>query len=534
MRIDKVFLRYLILIIVAFIFECIFNQIALNIIYNLIENIFFAITLICPLYLFTNNNNKRFSIYYFAFSFLIFSISIYFETVYYYLFKTPFSASAIFVALDSNLEETKEFIDFYVDIPISLFTFLIFVITSIVIFRINKISLINTVVKNINRFKVMGLLIGILIFLKFSKLIVFNVPYLMVKSNIEYYIESKKLGDYKENKNGDFHNIYKRPSKEEQEVFVIIVGESTSRTHLGLYNYYRETTPELIKRKEELLIYKDVISPHAFTVGALTKILTLGNYENPEKISEGSIIQLINSVGYETYWLSNQRPIGPYESMITKISLSAKNYKFLTTTIAGNSKVLDGELLNEFNEVINNDVKKKVIFIHLMGTHHHYKNRYPEEFNQFHEEPVTDFRSEENFTKINHYDNAILYNDFLVSSVIKKLDSLNTKSFALYFSDHGEEMFDDINMAGHNEDIYSQKMFEIPFFVWQSKKYKKEKKIPFVEDRKYMIDDLFHSIADLLDIKANEVEYTRSIFNEHFKERKRVVKDTVNYDTFFN
>jgi heptose-I-phosphate ethanolaminephosphotransferase len=49
-----------------------------------------------------------------------------------------------------------------------------------------------------------------------------------------------------------------------------------------------------------------------------------------------------------------------------------------------------------------------------------------------------------------------------------------------------------------------------------------------------MIDDLFHSIADLLDISAKEVERSRSIFSHDFIDRKRIIKDTINYDTFFD
>lgn len=48
-----------------------------------------------------------------------------------------------------------------------------------------------------------------------------------------------------------------------------------------------------------------------------------------------------------------------------------------------------------------------------------------------------------------------------------------------------------------------------------------------------MLDDVFHSIADLLNIRALEVDTTRSIFNLSFKERKRIIKDTLDYDVFF-
>ena len=58
-------------------------------------------------------------------------------------------------------------------------------------------------------------------------------------------------------------------------------------------------------------------------------------------------------------------------------------------------------IIDKINELINNEAKKKVVFIHMMGTHHHYENRYPESFSKFNDEPKTNFKSEESFYKIN-------------------------------------------------------------------------------------------------------------------------------------
>ncbi|HEX9825498.1 MAG TPA: sulfatase-like hydrolase/transferase [Flavobacteriaceae bacterium] len=521
---------FLVPIVLAFVFESIFKTISWNIFFDVIENSLFAILLISPLYVFYNS---KWNAVYIILAFLFFCICTYFETAYYYLFNTYFSPSAVFVVLDSSLNEASEFIGFYMDVPLMVFTLVFWMVSLVLLFKVKSLLPLSLQRSRKNTIKIGVTVLAIVVFLKISTLIVFNLPYLLVKSNVEYYQESKKIGDYESNKAGNFHNVM-RPKSEEEELYVIIIGESTNRSHFGLYGYYRQTTPELNKLKDELLIYNDVISPHAYSIGALTKILTLANYESPENITKGSIIQLINSAGFDTYWLSNQRPIGPYESLITKISLSSKHHKFLTTTIAGKSKVLDGELFNEFNKTLK-DIKRKknVIFLHMMGTHHQYENRYPKAFNKFKDEPISNFNSKESHKKINSYDNAILYNDFLIAEAIKKVKTLNIKSFVLFFSDHGEEMFNDLDMAGHNEDIYSKNMLDIPFILWESTKYKKEKDLDFVAERKYMIDDLIYSAADLLDIEAMEIDYSRSIFNINFKERKRIIKDTINYDTYF-
>jgi len=526
----KLLYLFVVPMVLAFLFESIFKSFSLNIIYNFLENLLFSILLICPLYFISNPKLGKF---YFIITFLFFCFCTYFETAYYYLFNTYISPSSIFVVLDTNLDEAKEFVGFYMDLPLLIFTVVFFFIAFKVIFKQKKDLRLTFQRNRKNMIKVIAVVTGILLCLKITTLIVFNLPYLLVKSTIEYHAESEIIGNYKENKTGNFQAV-SRPDSDEDELYVIIIGESTNRSHFGLYGYYRQTTPELNQLKNELLVYNDVISPHAYSIGALTKILTLSNYESPNKANAGSIIQLANKAGFDTYWLSNQRPIGQFESLITKISLSSDYQKFITTTVAGRSKVLDGDLFEEFYNTLDNlKSKKNVIFVHMMGTHHEYENRYPSDFNKFTDKPKSNFTSRESTQKINTYDNAILYNDSLIADAIKKVKLMNAKSFVLYFSDHGEEMFEDLDMAGHNEDIYSKSMFDVPFVLWQSSNYKLEKSIDFEPERKYMLDDLIYSLADLLGIRANEIDSTRSIFNMHFKERKRIIKDTLDYDSFF-
>lgn len=531
MKIFKnIFFKYVLLVVFSFLFQILFSKIILFVFFDFLENILFAVALVFPLYFYNSVIYKRF--YYYV-SYIVFALCLYLETSYYYLFKTFFSSSAIFVTLDSNAEESKEFLNFYIDVPVVIFGCLFLLVVAFMLFKSKMYYNEIPDFSKRTRLKMFFLFLGVVILTRQTTLIRFNLPYLIIKAGIEYHSESKILGDYKNNKLGNFNNVSRISNHEEDEVYVVIIGESTARSHLGIYSYYRETTPKLSSIKDELLIYNDVVSPHAYSVGSLTKILTLGNYENPKGITDGTIIQLLNKAGFDTYWFSNQRPIGIYESMITKIALSSKNHEFITTTVAGDSSILDEELLDLFNEALANDAKKKVIFLHMMGTHHHYEKRYTKAFNKFKDEPKTNFKSEESIAKINHYDNAVLYNDYIISEVISKLDSINKKSFALYFSDHGEEMYSGLNMAGHNEDIYSKQMFEVPFFLWQSEKFKTENDIFFDEDRKYMIDDFFHSLADILSISAKEVDLKRSIFNKGFKERKRIIKDTIHFDTFF-
>ena len=529
--IKQIFYQFLIAICAAFVFELIFKGLTISTFYNTLENILFSVLLVSPLFLIPY---RVIQTGYITVAYILFCLSIYFEAVYYYFFEAFLSASSLFVSLDSNRSEATEFLNFYLDTKVIVFSIVMILLLTISVYKFStKLSYFKKQPK-LPVVKVSVYVLVILAFLKFSSLIVYNLPYLILKSTIEYSVESVKLGDYKTNKTGNFSDV-SRPESNEDEVYVVILGESTSRAHFGLYNYPRATTPNLNSLKEELNIYTDVISAHPHSITSITKLLTLGNYEHPDKIAAGSIIQLANKAGFETVWLSNQRPIGVYESLVTKIALSSTKSKFLTTTFGVHNKVLDGALLLELETILKDvSVSKKLIIIHLMGTHLSYANRYPEAFNKFNDVPFSNYKSEETTKIINDYDNAVLYSDFVISQIIQKTKALNQKSFVLYFSDHGEELFKDYNMAGHNEDISTKDMYDVPFFLWQSDLFKQDKQLTNTVDRPYMLDDLFHSLADLLEISAQEVDFERSVFSSKFKNRKRIILEDLEYDTYFN
>jgi heptose-I-phosphate ethanolaminephosphotransferase len=323
--------------------------------------------------------------------------------------------------------------------------------------------------------------------------------------------------------------------QQNEGVYVLILGESTARSHMGLYGYERQTTPRLNSISNSLWTFNDVISPNTHTIESVTKMLTRGNYENLDLTSKGSIIQLANAAGFKTIWLSNQRPVGVHESLVTKIARSAAEVRFMTTMHGRHNRILDQDLLPELDAILDTPSNKpKFIIVHLSGTHMLYENRYPEDEQVFLDTPNIAYKSYDNYRTVNHYDNAVLYTDFIINNIIQKIKGLETKSTVLYLSDHGEELFQDADFSGHNEDVATKSMYDIPFFLWQSDIYKKDKSLTFHANRKYMADDFFHTMAHVLQISSTMVDTTRSIFSKSFKIRPRLVLTGQDYDTLFD
>ena len=117
------------------------------------------------------------------------------------------------------------------------------------------------------------------------------------------------------------------------------------------------------------------------------------------------------------------------------------------------------------------------------------------------------------------YDNAVLYNDFIVDQIIRRFEDKN--AVVLYLSDHGEEVFDNMSLAVHTETIGSTNMIEIPMMIWCSQKFSQdcpelEARIAASVHRPYMTDDMIHTLLDIMGIETDEYEPSRSIINPAF------------------
>jgi len=356
-----------------------------------------------------------------------------------------------------------------------------------------------------------------------------SLSLLVFNTYLEYKTFSAEISkDISKSTSKYFTNV---TNSDDEALYVVIIGESTTRNNMGIYDYYRDTNPNLNKVKNELYLFKNVISPHIQTILSLDKVLSMGDYHHPENNKLGTVIQLANQAGFDTYWLSNQKPIGAYESLVSLYAKASKK-RFYVSNIYEDTNKYDEILLPKLKETISEKASKKMIFLHLEGSHISYHTKYPEKFNFFTDEPQTQFKTEEAYQIINEYDNSIRYNDFIVSQIIEMVKNANKNSYVIYFSDHGEEVFKDYEYFGHHESIGSNAMFEIPFIVWISDKYNDKSTINFNDqlEIKYNLEDFIYSFSEISRIKFDQFQPTKSNFNTDIKFKKRIILNDVDYD----
>ncbi|MDR2042187.1 MAG: lipid A phosphoethanolamine transferase [Tannerella sp.] len=307
------------------------------------------------------------------------------------------------------------------------------------------------------------------------------------------------------------------------QTLLVVIGESLSRNHMSLYGYGRETNPLLTARRTSLKVYRDVVSPQVHTIPVLRSILSFADPAHPEYLTQRpSLFELFNRAGYETYLISNQ----PFDDVSSSYEPLLRQAGHIVDVSKTNRP--DGVVLHELEQALKVN-RRKVIVVHLMGSHTAYKFRYPPSFNRFDRSEPNGMESSYPLTTsaqttIDQYDNSVLYNDWLMTSMLDMLDGQRESSVMVYFSDHGEEVHDFRDFAGHATEKVSRYMCEVPFIVWMSDDYiKRGTNLVFREDRPYSTCDLLYSLSDLAGVSYEGYDPTRSLFSPQFAARERLV-----------
>ena len=458
---------------------------------------------------------------------------------FYFHYDVKISASALFVIFETHGSEASDFINNYLNIGVIGILLLLFIpiIYWLIVLFLRKGTLIynhnaaRSTIKNSFRLITLFGVMGFSFYFIQKNYRPNNILITALGSYKDYLITKENLKENLAQKTNK--HLVVSSTSDSPQTHIVIIGESTTNWHMQLYGYQRETNPLLSEIKDELIVFDSVIAPHVHTILSLEKVLTLSNFENKNPENNYSIVQLANAGAYETFWISNQKPVGIHESVTTIIG-SAADHQFFLATDDYQNHIYDEKVLPALDSVLSRKDHKKMIFIQLIGTHIAYKKRYPSKFEFFNEKEPLKYTDNNSKALINEYDNAIRYNDSIVRSIIDKVKSEDLNSTVLYFADHGDDVFDVMDYAGHNEYHATRSMFEVPFILWLSEKYKKQHPefIPANElsTRRYSLEDFIHSFSDLSEIRFQAYDSSRSIFSKDFIRRTRIIKDSINYD----
>lgn len=298
-------------------------------------------------------------------------------------------------------------------------------------------------------------------------------------------------------------------------VYMLVLGESTTRDHMHAYGYARPTTPWLDKElsNPNTLIFQNAYSNHVHTIPSLLYILTQQNQYNDIKLKDAySVIEIAKAAGYQTYWLSNQKKYSVSDTPLTAIAQSADKAHWINDYTGDKSvSTYTDEKLAEFLPDLSQSSKALVI-VHLMGCHSLYTDRYPEKFAAF----------SGSSEKVDTYDNCILHNDNVLEQLYGNISRAPNFMGWFYLSDHGEEP--DLNLA-HESSKFTFQMSHIPLVMIFSEKFKQQKPDVYRalqehKDSAWSSDLMFNAMLDILGISGLNEKSADSIASPEYNHSK--------------
>lgn len=444
--------------------------------------------------------------------------------IYYINFDTKLTQDTLFAIFQTNFSEAIEFLRHFLKLKSLLILFPFLTLVIVLIYCQGKM-----------RFQPVELPLGSLFVLLLFFIISRNINDLRIfdfvsdgyngyTSEISLFKEHQKLRKLEK-------DTLEATKKGKGETYIVVIGESLNKAHMGLYGYHRDTTPILseLNKKSQLLVFNSAFSNHTHTQPVIRFAFTEANGINKKDFyTSPSIIDVLNSADFETYWVSNQVRFGIYDNVVTVLADSAKSIYYLNKAIGKTIETseYDDKLIPYIENIlskISND--NRVIFVHLMGNHVSYCSRFPDSYRQYKGElKVSEFgiNSQDKFMSdnINCYDNSVKFNDHVVGEIINLLKN-NSRGVRglLYFSDHADDV---LNNLGHNSNLFTYSMTQIPMLMWFSEEYKEKYSHVYNNLYKHLnslfpTELLYDTLIGIFGISTSMRELEYDLSNKNFK-----------------
>ena len=251
---------------------------------------------------------------------------------------------------------------------------------------------------------------------------------------------------------------------------IMALGESALRDQWSLYGYPMETTPCVSAMSDSLIIYNNAIGSSCLTADNVKHILTFkpDGPDTPDWYHFPNVIDLFNTAGYYTSWISNQEKYGIYANISYAVACHADNTQYVGATNCEEQYMLlhcDEDLLPIYSQLNLEDEEPDFAVIHFIGSHSCYAHRYPKTFTRFTAADVKatfpDATYLDDFAAqvVADYNNSLAYTDSLLKIMVNRVAACPQPTVFVYFSDHGSSVYRDSYYDGRDRQCARIPMF---------------------------------------------------------------------------
>lgn len=336
-----------------------------------------------------------------------------------------------------------------------------------------------------------------------------------------------KIIDYSKTSGNFSFQASRDASKSENDIYILVVGETSRADNWGIYGYERQTTPNL-SNDSNLIVFRDALTQSNTTHKSVSIILSPASAQNYDQIySQKGILAAFDEAGFETIFLSNQARNSSFIEYFGDQAHHTEYYRDNEST----KNHYDEVLLERIKHYVDAANKPTFIVVHTYGSHFNYGERYPSEFAKFQPDHFSAIEVANRDRMVNAYDNSILYTDHILHEITTILNQSNKSSAMLYLSDHGEDIMDDRrNRFLHASPNPTYYQLRIPFIVWFSPKYQNThtQKVELVKANKnkpVSSNMVFPTLLDIANIETPFLEKDLSLANSAFTLQERMYLD---------
>lgn len=295
---------------------------------------------------------------------------------------------------------------------------------------------------------------------------------------------------------------------------VLVVGETARAANWGLSGYGRNTTPELAQRG--VINFTDVTSCGTATEVSLPCMFApVGRRDYNEDRIRGSesLLHLIARTGIGITWRDNQTGCkGVCDNLPTeRVEATA------APALCDRGHCFDEALLDGLDARLDSLAKAgpdagQMLVLHMLGNHGpSYFRRYPPAFSRF--EPTCQSDDLQQCSKpeiVNAFDNALLYTDHVVATLIDRLAAASGRVDAalVYVSDHGESLGEaGLFLHGVPYPVAPKVQTHVPMVMWFSPGFAQAAGLDVncMRERAAVPashDHLFHTLLGLTDVST--------------------------------
>ena len=256
---------------------------------------------------------------------------------------------------------------------------------------------------------------------------------------------------------------------------VMVVGETARRANWGLSGYARQTTPELARLP--VINFADVTSCGTNTevsVPCMFAAVGRRDYDEARVRGSESLLHVAAHAGVAVHWRDNQSGCKGVCEGLPQDEVTSFN----PAGLCADGHCLDEGLLAGLDEKLaaaaaSQKPGTQLLVLHMLGNHGpSYFRRYPAAFKRF--QPACENDDLQRCSQqeiVNAYDNALLYTDHVLASLISKLQAAadGVDSALVYVSDHGESLGENqLYLHGMPYDIAPDVQTQVPMVMWLS------------------------------------------------------------------